>query len=57
MAKALRLDAWNPRDIEVVGEGAGTAIALHGRLAELGVDVDISLTHSKVTAGAVALVR
>ena len=57
VAKALRLESWNPRDIEVVGEGAGTGIALHGRLAELGVEVDISLTHSKVTAGAVALVR
>ena len=57
VAKALRLQAWNPHDIEVVGEGASTAIALHGRLAELGVQVDVSLTHSKVTAGAVALVR
>ena len=57
VAKALRLEAWNPRDIEVVGQGARTGIALHGRLAELGVEVDISLTHSKVTAGAVALVR
>ena len=57
VAKALRLESWNPHDIEVVGEGSGTAIALHGRLAELGVEVDISLTHSKVTAGAVALVR
>ena len=57
VAKALRLEAWNPRDIEVVGEGATTAIALHGPLAELGVQLDISLTHSKVTAGAIALVR
>jgi len=57
VAKALRLESWNPRDIEVVGEGATTRVALHGRLAELGVDVDISLTHSKITAGAVALVR
>ena len=57
VAKALRLEAWNPRDIEVVGEGARTGVALHGALAALGVEVDISLTHSKVTAGAVALVR
>ena len=57
VAKALRLEAWNPHDIEVVGEGAGIAIALHGPLAELGVEIDVSLTHSKVTAGAVALVR
>ena len=57
VAKALRLEAWNPHDIEVVGEGAQTAIALHGVLAELGVQVDVSMTHSKATAGAVALVR
>jgi holo-[acyl-carrier protein] synthase len=57
VAKALRLEAWNPHDIEVVGEGAQTAIALHGALAALGVQVDLSMTHSKATAGAVALVR
>jgi phosphopantetheinyl transferase (holo-ACP synthase) len=37
--------------------GAQTHVALHGRLAQLGVQVDVSLTHSKATAGAVALVR
>ena len=57
VAKALRLEAWSPRDIEVVGEGAQTRVALHGALAALGVQVDVSLTHSKATAGAVALVR
>jgi holo-[acyl-carrier protein] synthase len=57
VAKALRLEAWSPRDIEVVGEGATTRVALHGPLAALGVDVEISLTHSKLTAGAVAIVR
>lgn len=57
VAKALRLEAWNPHDIEVVGQGAQTAIALHGVLAALGVQVDISMTHSKATACAVALVR
>ena len=57
VAKALRLEAWSWRDIEVVGEGAGVGIALHGPLAALGVEVDVSLTHSKGTAGAVALVR
>ena len=51
MAKALRLDAWNPRDIEVVGEGAATGVALHGALAELGVQVDISMTHSRGDRG------
>ena len=57
VAKALRLDVWSHRDIEVVGEGATTAVALHGRLAALAVEVDVSLTHSRLTAGAVALVR
>ena len=57
VAKALRLEAWNPRDIEVVGAGARTGVALHGALGELGVQVDISMTHSKATAGAVAMVR
>ena len=56
VAKALRLEAWSPRDIEVVGEGAATGVALHGWLAELGADVELSLTHSKLTAGAVAVV-
>jgi len=57
VAKALRLDGFSHHDIEVVGEGAQTQVALHGPLAALGVEVDISLTHSKITAGAVALVR
>ena len=57
VAKALRLEVWNPRDIEVVGEGAQTRVALHGELAALGMCVEISMTHSKATAGAVAMVR
>src|SRR3954447_19256218 len=57
VAKALRLESWNPHDIEVVGEGAQTRVTLHGRLAALGVEVDVSMTHSKAPAGAVALVR
>jgi holo-[acyl-carrier protein] synthase len=57
VAKALRLEVWSHHDIEVVGEGAQTQVALHGPLAALGVQVDISLTHSNFTAGAIALVR
>src|SRR4051812_26188389 len=57
VAKALRLEAWSWQDIEVVGEGAQTHVALHGAVAALGLHVDVSLTHSKATAGAVALVR
>ncbi len=57
VAKALRLEVWSHHDIEVVGEGPQTQIALHGPLASLGVEVEISLTHSKATAAAIALVR
>jgi holo-[acyl-carrier protein] synthase len=56
VAKALRLEAWSWRDIEVVGEDAGIAIALHGALTGLAGDVQISLTHSRGMAGAVAVV-
>jgi holo-[acyl-carrier protein] synthase len=57
VAKALRLEVWSHHDIEVVGIGAQTRVALHGPLAQLGVRVDISMTHSRATAGAVAMVR
>jgi holo-[acyl-carrier protein] synthase len=57
VAKALALEAWSWRDIEVVSEGGPPRIVLHGVLAERGVEVDVSLTHSRGTAGAVALVR
>jgi len=56
VAKALGLEAWSWRDIEVVGDGA-PHIQLHGPLARLGVEVDVSLTHSRTMAGAVAVVR
>lgn len=57
VAKALRLTAWSWQDIEIVGGPDGARAVLHGALAELGVDVDVSLTHSRGMAGAVALVR
>ena len=56
VAKALRLEAWSHQDIEVVGQGAGIGIALHGPLESLGVRVEVSLTHSRGMAGAVAVV-
>jgi holo-[acyl-carrier protein] synthase len=56
VAKALALEAWSWRDIEVVSEGGAPRIVLHGVLAERG-EVDVSLTHSRGTAGAVAVVR
>jgi holo-[acyl-carrier protein] synthase len=57
VAKALALEAWSWRDIEVVSEGGAPRIVLHGALAGGGHEVDVSLTHSRGTAGAVAVVR
>jgi holo-[acyl-carrier protein] synthase len=57
VAKALRLEAWSHHDIEVVGEGTGTRVALHGELGALGVRVEVSLTHTRGMAGAVAVVE
>jgi holo-[acyl-carrier protein] synthase len=60
VTKALALPSFEPREVEVVGGGDGPpAVRLTGRAAaragELGVRVEISLTHSDTTAGAVAL--
>ena len=60
VAKALALEAWNPRDVEVVpGQGGAPSVRLAGRAAEraaaLGVQVSVSLTHSRGMAGAVAV--
>ena len=52
VAKALHLEAWSWQDIEVL---AGPELVLHGALQ--GRTVDISLTHSKGMAGAIAVVR
>jgi holo-[acyl-carrier protein] synthase len=57
VAKALELEAWSWRDIEVVSEGGPPRIVLHGALRDLAATVDVSLTHSRGTAGAVAIVR
>jgi holo-[acyl-carrier protein] synthase len=56
VAKALRLEAWSWQDIEVTGRDEGIGIALHGALRDLAGDVQISLTHSRGMAGAVAIV-
>jgi holo-[acyl-carrier protein] synthase len=60
VAKALGLEAWNFRDVEVLGGGDGPPrIRLHGkvaeRAAELGVSLQVSLTHTRREAGAVAI--
>ena len=56
VAKALELEAWSPRDVEVVVDAGGVPrIALHGALAGRG-PVAVSLTHEGGLAGAVAMV-
>jgi holo-[acyl-carrier protein] synthase len=59
VAKALDLRNWSFREIEVVATGGAPRIRLAGRAAEaaeaLNAEINISLTHSKLTAGAVAV--
>ena len=59
VAKALGLEAWSFRDVEVVSEGGRPAVRLSGaaakRAAELGLQVEVSLTHSRRDAAAVAI--
>ncbi|HEU4977601.1 MAG TPA: holo-ACP synthase [Solirubrobacteraceae bacterium] len=59
VTKALGLDVFRPREVEVLAGGADVGLRLHGsaaaRAAELGVEVRVSLTHSRGTAGAVAV--
>ena len=55
VAKALRLEAWSPRDVEVVRGPAGAPeVVLHGPLAGRG-PVALSLTHERGMAAAVAV--
>ena len=57
VAKALALEVWSPRDVEVTG--GGDEVRLSGRAREradvLGVGVEVSLTHTRALAGAVAV--
>jgi len=59
VAKALALEAWAFADVEVVATGTAPEVRLSGRAAEradeLGVQLRISLTHTKKTAAAVAI--
>jgi holo-[acyl-carrier protein] synthase len=59
VAKALELTAWSFRDVEVVGSDGPAEVRLHGAVAErareLGVEVKVSLTHTRRDAAAVAL--
>jgi holo-[acyl-carrier protein] synthase len=59
VAKALGLDAWEWRDVEITGDGGPPSVVLHGaarrRAEELGVEVSVSLTHSRRDAAAAAI--
>jgi holo-[acyl-carrier protein] synthase len=59
VAKALALEAWAFADVEVVATDTAPEVRLSGsaaaRAAELGVHPRISLTHTRETAAAVAI--
>lgn len=59
VAKSLALPGWNFADVEVVDTGTAPEVVLRGtalqRARELGVSCRVSLTHTRSTAGAVAL--
>ena len=60
VAKALALQSWSFRDVEVIsGPGGVPEVVLHGSVAqraqELGVEVHVSLTHTRRDAAAVAI--
>jgi holo-[acyl-carrier protein] synthase len=59
VAKALALEAWAFQDVEVVATDTAPEVRLSGaaaaRAAELGVQPRISLTHTRQTAAAVAI--
>jgi holo-[acyl-carrier protein] synthase len=59
VAKALGIESWNFHEVEVVGTGGPPKIRLSGtaaaRAAELGVRVEVSLTHTGREAAAVAI--
>jgi holo-[acyl-carrier protein] synthase len=59
VAKALALDGWAFQDVEVVSTGGAPEVRLSGaaaaRAEELGARARISLTHTRNTAAAVAI--
>lgn len=59
VAKALALQAWAWQDVEVIATDAAPEVRLSGaaavRAAELGAQPRISLTHTRETAAAVAI--
>jgi holo-[acyl-carrier protein] synthase len=61
VAKALGMDAWSFREVEVLGQDGPPQLQLHGAVAAraqaLGVRVNVSLTHSRRDAAAVAIAQ
>ena len=61
VAKALQMEAWSLRDVEIVATHGAPEVRLAGtaaqRAAELGVEVEVSLTHTRRDAAAVAITR
>ena len=57
VAKALGLTGWAFRDVEVVSAGGAPSVRLTGVPADraAGREVSVSLTHTRTTAGAVAI--
>jgi holo-[acyl-carrier protein] synthase len=57
VAKALGLSGWAFRDVEVVATAGAPSVRLTGAPAEraAGREVSVSLTHTRTTAGAVAI--
>jgi holo-[acyl-carrier protein] synthase len=59
VAKALRLHGWEWRDVEILGGDGPPTVVLHGsarrRADELGVEVNVSLTHTNTDAAAAAV--
>ena len=59
VAKALGMAVWSFQDVEVVATATAPTVTLSGATAEradpLGVEVVVSLTHTRTQAGAVAV--
>ena len=59
VAKALGIESWNFHEVEVIGTGGPPTIRLSGsaaaRAAELGVQVEVSVTHTGGDPAAVAI--
>jgi holo-[acyl-carrier protein] synthase len=61
VAKALGLESWPFQSVEIVATGGAPLVRLSGAAAARAigrdVEVEVSLTHTDSTAGAVALAR